>query len=62
MGEVHLKINKRTGQISLDGVGFKGKGCQRDLGELEELLGFKTISRRPKVQERVAVRTTKVRR
>ncbi len=60
--EIKFKVDKHTGNISVEGVGYEKDGCVKDLGILGDILGVRVISRKPKTQERIAVRTTKLRR
>lgn len=61
-GEIKFKVDKHTGNISIEGVGYDKDGCVKDLGLLGDLLGVRVISRKPKARERIAVRTAKARR
>jgi len=44
MSQIDIKISKRTGEISIEGVGYEGNGCVHDIDELQNLIGLKTLS------------------
>lgn len=48
MGEIVLRINKKTLQAKLEGEGFIGGQCVVDADALQHALGMTTVSESPK--------------
>lgn len=48
MGEIVIRINKKTLQAKLEGEGFVGGQCVVDADALQQALGMSTISESPK--------------
>jgi len=44
MGQIEIRISKRTGVISHEGFGYVGGDCVHALEEVQRLLGFRTIA------------------
>ena len=42
-GEIEIKINRRTGEIKVEGHEYMGAECIHDMDELQMLLGLTTI-------------------
>ena len=53
MAEMLIKIPKNDISMNMDveGVGFSGGACTREIESLLKTLNAKTLSRKPKVQE-----------
>jgi len=48
MGEMILRINKKTLKASIEGDGFTGGQCVTDIDALQQALGFTTLTESPK--------------
>ena len=44
MGQIEIKISKRTGAISHEGFNYVGGTCVHALEEVQKLMGFRTLS------------------
>ena len=62
MADIRIEIDTYTGKISVEGMGYKGGQCLKDIGELENLIGFRTISQKAKPELQRQVRVQKLRR
>lgn len=60
MPEIIIEITKETGNIKLEGVGFQGGQCVKDINDIEELLGMRTTSQRMKPEYQRLVKVQKV--
>ena len=48
MGDMILRINKKTLKASIEGDGFTGGQCVTDIDALQQALGFTTLTETPK--------------
>jgi len=47
-GEIEVRIDKKTGEMTVEGMGYKGHACTRDIDSLLKELGGRTLNRRGK--------------
>lgn len=48
MAEIIIEIDEETAGIKVEGMGFKGNQCIKDIDKLMKEIGARTISRRSK--------------
>ena len=48
MAKVIIKYNKRSGKTTVEGEGFVGGECVNTIDQLQNILGFQTITEEPK--------------
>lgn len=48
MADIILEVDESNGDIKVEGVGFTGGQCVKDIEKLQELLGLTTTSQRAK--------------
>lgn len=60
-GEITIEITKESGQIKVEGHGFQGGQCLKDIDELSEILGMVTNQQRmkPEYQRHITVQRVK---
>lgn len=50
MPEILIRIDKKTSKVKIEGEGFNGLSCVEALDKLTDKIGFKTVSRKPKIE------------
>jgi hypothetical protein len=59
-GTIKIMINKRNGQIKVEGENFTGTECVHDIEEIQKLLGLTTLSEEVKPEYAHTVEVTRI--
>lgn len=60
MPDIEARINKKTGELTLEAFGYQGNGCAADLDQIISLMGGMTVDARPKDENVINVAIQKL--
>lgn len=58
-GEIKITINKKTGNIKMEGIGYQGPQCAKDIDEVMKAIGGRMTSRQAKPEYQRLVKVQK---
>lgn len=61
MQKIEVSIDRETEVLTIEAIGYRGNGCEKDINEVMEKIGGITLSRTPKPENVQVVGLQRVR-